>query len=209
MKSRKPLLSALAAGSLLTAGALFAQNQPMPPTPPAPPSQPSDPGTPMPPAPQASPQTGLPPTQPAPPAPADTPPAPPSTSAMPAEPGMPSTSAMPAQPGMQPMPPAPASSTGNMDNGGMNNPAPAGNPADMNSGAGQQANAPTINSTMGPAQQAGPAPDFAQLANGGKYVTAEQAATGYPLLANDFQHADRNHDGRVSKSEYERWQSPD
>lgn len=64
----------------------------------------------------------------------------------------------------------------------------------------------TVNSTMPPAPVAGPAPDFEQLASGGKSVSADQAVA-YPPLANDFLHADRNRDGRVSKSEYERWKS--
>ena len=35
------------------------------------------------------------------------------------------------------------------------------------------------------------------------YTTAQ--AADYPPLANDFIHADANRDGRVSKSEYDRW----
>jgi hypothetical protein len=51
----------------------------------------------------------------------------------------------------------------------------------------------------------GPAPDFAQLdANGDGFIDSSEAA-GYRLLANDFRMADGNHDGKVSKREYERW----
>lgn len=49
MKSRKPLLTLLVSGSLLFAGSLLAQNQPMSPPPPPPPTQ----NTPPPPAQQA------------------------------------------------------------------------------------------------------------------------------------------------------------
>ncbi|BBD79617.1 EF-hand domain-containing protein [Aerosticca soli] len=63
-----------------------------------------------------------------------------------------------------------------------------------------------VRSSMPPPPSAGPAPDFAQLAGGGKAITPEQAAA-YPPLANDFDYADRNRDGRISKSEYERWRS--
>lgn len=53
----------------------------------------------------------------------------------------------------------------------------------------------------------GPAPEFAQLdSNGNGSINADEA-TGYKLLANDFLMADSNHDGRVSKREYERWAS--
>jgi hypothetical protein len=34
----------------------------------------------------------------------------------------------------------------------------------------------------------------------------EQAAS-YPPLANDFEHADSNRDGRISQREFERWNS--
>ena len=60
-----------------------------------------------------------------------------------------------------------------------------------------------VNSSMPPAA-AGPAPSFEQLSHGGKSISESQAS-GYPLLANDFKYADRNHDGRISKSEYEAW----
>lgn len=61
-----------------------------------------------------------------------------------------------------------------------------------------------VNSAPAAAPTIGPAPDFKQLAAGGKGITAEQAVS-YPPLANDFIHADSNRDGKISKSEYERW----
>jgi len=145
MTFRKPLLSAVVAGSLLFGGSLLAQDQTTPPPPPPPPADA---------------------TPPPPPPPADaTPPAP------------------PADQSMQQSPPPDASTA--------------------NGGQGQQV---TVRSTMPPAPQAGPAPDFAQLSGGGKSISAEQASA-YPPLANDFDHADRNRDGRISKSEYEHWRS--
>jgi hypothetical protein len=50
----------------------------------------------------------------------------------------------------------------------------------------------------------GTPPDFATLAKSGKSISEADAAA-YPALANDFQFADKNRDGRISKSEYERW----
>ncbi|WP_049622114.1 hypothetical protein [Frateuria defendens] len=63
---------------------------------------------------------------------------------------------------------------------------------------------PEIHSSMPPAAPESTPPDFSQLSNGGKSISEEQAAT-YPPLANDFIHADRNRDGKISKSEYTRW----
>ena len=51
---------------------------------------------------------------------------------------------------------------------------------------------------------AGPPPDFAQLAAGGRSITEAQASA-YPPLANDFIYADKNRDGKISKDEYENW----
>ncbi|MDQ0008904.1 hypothetical protein J2T07_001063 [Luteibacter jiangsuensis] len=64
----------------------------------------------------------------------------------------------------------------------------------------------TVNSGPAPAKPAGPAPDFATLA-GGKGSISEEQASAYPLLANDFQYADSNRDGKISKAEYQRWVS--
>jgi hypothetical protein len=64
-----------------------------------------------------------------------------------------------------------------------------------------------VNSGQLDARQYGPPPAFAQLASGGTgYLTADEAGS-YPPLANDFIHADRNRDGRISKAEYARWSS--
>jgi len=62
----------------------------------------------------------------------------------------------------------------------------------------------TVNSMPAKAPSYGQAPSFEQLANGGKSISPEQAEA-YPPLANEFEHADRNRDKHVSKSEYERW----
>lgn len=53
----------------------------------------------------------------------------------------------------------------------------------------------------------GPAPDFAQIDSNGNGSIDATEAVGYKLLANDFRMADSNHDGRVSKREYEHWVS--
>lgn len=169
MKSRKPLLSALAAGTLLFAGSLIAQQDMPPQTPPPPPTDT---------APQPMPPQTVPPTPPTPPTPATppTPPAPPSSS-------MPET------------PPAAdmaGAATGQTDTATVNTP------------QGQV----EVRSSMPPPPPAGPAPSFEQLSGGGKYISEEQASA-YPLLANDFLHADRNRDGRISKSEYKRWTDND
>jgi len=84
---------------------------------------------------------------------------------------------------------------GNM-NGGMNG-------AGMD--AGGNANV-QFKSSMPPAPSAGPAPDFGQLANGKKSISMDEAVS-YPPLANDFDYADKNRDGRVTQREYEAWQS--
>ena len=76
--------------------------------------------------------------------------------------------------------------------------------ATMNTPQGQL----EVRSSMPPPPPAGPAPSFEQLSGGGKYISEEQASA-YPLLANDFLHADRNRDGRISKSEYKRWTDND
>jgi hypothetical protein len=62
----------------------------------------------------------------------------------------------------------------------------------------------TIRSTLPPATTAGSPPPFEQLAGGGKAITPEQAAA-YPLLANDFDYADSNRNGKISAAEYARW----
>ena len=62
----------------------------------------------------------------------------------------------------------------------------------------------TVNSGPAPAKPSGPAPDFATLSGGKGFITATQASA-FPLLANDFQYADANRDGKISKAEYQRW----
>jgi hypothetical protein len=62
----------------------------------------------------------------------------------------------------------------------------------------------TVNSSPAPAKPSGPAPDFATLSGGKGFITATQASA-FPLLANDFQYADANRDGKISKAEYQRW----
>jgi hypothetical protein len=75
--------------------------------------------------------------------------------------------------------------------------APAG---DQNAGQGQV----VVRSVPPPAPTAGPAPDFSQLSGGSKSITEEQAVA-YPPLANDFINADRNRNGKISKTEYNSW----
>ena len=51
----------------------------------------------------------------------------------------------------------------------------------------------------------GPAPAFADLdRNGDRLIDADEAAA-YRLLGDDFDHADSNHDHRISAAEYARW----
>jgi hypothetical protein len=61
-----------------------------------------------------------------------------------------------------------------------------------------------VNSGPAAPKPAGPAPDWATLSGGKASITPEQASA-YPLLANDFQYADSNRDGRISKAEYTKW----
>ncbi len=77
---------------------------------------------------------------------------------------------------------------------------PSPNTADMQTPRGEV----TVNSAPSPAPTIGPAPSFEQLSGGGKSISESQAEA-YPPLANDFVHADRNRDGKVSKAEYLRW----
>ena len=61
-----------------------------------------------------------------------------------------------------------------------------------------------VRSSMPEPPPAGPAPSFEQLSGGAKSISEEQASA-YPLLANDFLYVDHNRNGRISKSEYEKW----
>ena len=65
-----------------------------------------------------------------------------------------------------------------------------------------------VHSGMPPAPDVGPAPAFEQLSGGTRYISEDQSSA-YPLLANDFIHADRNRDDRISKDEYTRWSTQD
>lgn len=77
-----------------------------------------------------------------------------------------------------------------------------GHSVSMNTSQGEV----TVQSAMPAPPTFGPPPEFSQLASNGKSIDETQAAA-YPPLANDFLHADRNRDGRISKREYERWTS--
>jgi hypothetical protein len=87
-------------------------------------------------------------------------------------------------------------------------PAPASTAADAAIGQAPSAQTTqgqtTVASVSPPKPVIGPAPPFEQLSGGSKSITEEQAVA-YPPLANDFIHADTNRDGKISKSEYERW----
>jgi hypothetical protein len=123
-----------------------------------------------------------------PPPPADMPPVgtPPPPAADPA--GMPPPAAgMPPPAANAPPPPAPTAETGSTG-------------TSMPSASGQV----SVNSGPAPAKPSGPAPDFATLSGGKGSISATQASA-YPLLANDFQYADSNRDGKISKAEYQRW----
>lgn len=61
-----------------------------------------------------------------------------------------------------------------------------------------------VNWGQPPARDFGPPPPFEQLAQGAAFITPDQAAA-YPPLANDWIHADRNHDNRLTRAEYDRW----
>ncbi|WP_017460967.1 hypothetical protein [Dyella ginsengisoli] len=62
----------------------------------------------------------------------------------------------------------------------------------------------TIRSTLPPPPSDNPPPPFTQLAGKSRFITPEQAAA-YPPLANDFDYADSNRNGRISEAEYARW----
>ncbi len=63
----------------------------------------------------------------------------------------------------------------------------------------------TVNWGQPAAQPAGPAPAFAQLDRDGNGSISRDEAVAYPLLSNDFIHADSNRNGAISKREYSRW----
>ncbi len=63
----------------------------------------------------------------------------------------------------------------------------------------------TVTSYQPSSKEVGPPPAYATLdINGNGSIDSEEAAS-YPPLANDFDYADSNKNGSISKSEYERW----
>ncbi|NCT68163.1 MAG: hypothetical protein GXC76_11075 [Rhodanobacteraceae bacterium] len=62
-----------------------------------------------------------------------------------------------------------------------------------------------VNWGQPPARDFGPPPPFAQLDRKGAGYIGSDEADAYPPLANDFNYADLNHDGRISKHEYDWW----
>lgn len=174
--------AALFGASLLLTGTAFAQTAPADQTTPPPPPSAQPMPTNQAPIPPPPPGEATPPPPPAPPADAGMPP--PAAAAPPPPP--------PAPPGApaSPAPPAP----GDTGSAGMTS------GTAMSTPQGQV----EVNSGPAPAKPAGPAPDWATLSGGKASITPTQASA-YPLLANDFQYADSNRDGRISKAEYTKW----
>ncbi|WP_285406935.1 EF-hand domain-containing protein [Luteibacter sp. ME-Dv--P-043b] len=170
--------------SLLLAGAAFAQDVPPPGRVPPPPAGEA---TPPPPPPSDTAPGTMQQQDPAMPPPAANAPPPPPPGDMP--PPRPGDAPPPPRPGDAPPPPPPGGEAGAMERS-MHAP----------QGAGQV----VVNSSPAPAKPSGPAPDFATL-SGGKGSISPTQASAFPLLANDFQYADANRDGRVSKAEYQKW----
>lgn len=115
---------------------------------------------------------------------------------------------LPPPPPAAPMPPVPP---------GPPVPPPPGSPADAAPPAAD-ANAPSpppapgaaptqisVNSGQAKVATMGTPPEFATLAKHGAISPSD--ASAYPALANDFEHADQNRDGKISKAEYTRWTS--
>lgn len=145
-------------------------------------------------------QQDMPPPPPPPPAPqAPMPPPPPEPPAPPADP-MAAGQDMPAPPSsVAPQsPPTPPADPSMMPT--QNGSAAADGGAVFQTPQGEV----TVRSSMAPAPAEGAPPPFEQLAGGSKWITEEQAAV-YPLLANDFDYADRNGDHRISAKEYASW----
>lgn len=63
----------------------------------------------------------------------------------------------------------------------------------------------TVRSGMPAQPAAGPAPPFAVLDKQGRGFLDTSDAEAYPLLSNDFIHADADGDGKLSKAEYDTW----
>ncbi len=65
----------------------------------------------------------------------------------------------------------------------------------------------TINSQTQAPPEAGPPPAFSKLAGASGHSITRAEASAYPPLANDFEYADSNKNGRISKAEYTRWKN--
>jgi hypothetical protein len=63
----------------------------------------------------------------------------------------------------------------------------------------------TIRATQSQSQTTSPPPAFASLDTDHSGSLSPQEAAAYPPLANDFEHADSNRNGKISKSEYQHW----
>lgn len=134
------------------------------------------------------PPTRVPPPPPGEATPPPPPPNAPQTAMPPDAAGMPPPAAAAPPPPPPPLPPPPP------------NPEAGSTGTTMPTSQGQV----TVNSGPAPAKPSGPAPDFATLSGGKGSISATQASA-FPLLANDFQYADANRDGKISKAEYQRW----
>jgi len=138
------------------------------------------------------------------------PPPPPGEATPPPPPGAvpppppPPAGAMPPPAADAPPPPPPPGEPASMAPPPPPPPPPAGEAGSSGATMATPQGQVTVNSGPAPAKPAGPAPDFATLAGKKSYIT-ESEASAYPLLANDFQYADANRDGKISKSEYQRW----
>jgi hypothetical protein len=126
------------------------------------------------------------------------PPPPPTAPVPPVPPPPPTDTPPPPPPSDAPLPPPPPAGTAPVPTT-QAPPPPAG--AGMAPAPGTQVD---VRNSQPQVATMGTPPDFASLAKSGKSISEADAAA-YPALANDFQHADKNRDGRVSKSEYERW----
>ncbi|NII10478.1 hypothetical protein [Oleiagrimonas sp. C23AA] len=65
----------------------------------------------------------------------------------------------------------------------------------------------TVNSGMPENKPAQPAPAFKSLDTNNDHQISKSEAAAYPLLANDFDYADSNHNGKISQSEYTHWKN--
>lgn len=63
----------------------------------------------------------------------------------------------------------------------------------------------TVNAGMPEASPASPPPPFTRLDSNHDHAVDKTEASDYPPLANDFDYADSNHNGKISAAEYTRW----